>query len=232
VQFGGATLMDKMAHDMERNVETNFKNLALEVPELKKVVYEYSMAVGSPSDVVYAALEDHNILMIVMGTHGARGLDEILLGSNTYSVIKSSHVPVLVIPEKAEVHNFNKIALTSDYKNIDNLKIFDSFIQFADTFGAEIDIIHFKDTDKLSHEEMAMAENLENHFKKVHHSHHVSEVSDNFEEAIEEYIKEHKIDLLTMVPRKHNIFDKLFGESSWTRKMVFHTKMPLLVLLD
>jgi len=230
VEFGGATMMGEIAHEMERNIEMQFRRLAKETPELKSVDYEYTMGHGSASDLVYAALEDHDILMVVMGTHGAKGIDEILLGSNTYSVIKSTDVPVLVIPENAGVHNFNKIALTSDYKDIDNLKIFDPLIQFADTFHAEIDVIHFSSNDKLSHEEIDMAKNIENHFKKVRHSYHVSEVSDNFEEAIEAYINEHNIDLLTMIPRKHNIFDKLFGESSWTRRMVFHSKTPLLIL--
>ena len=230
VEFGGVTLIDEMARDIERNIELHFKKLAEEVPELKKVDYDYSMAIGSPSDVVYAALEKHDIFMIVMGTHGAKGIDEVLLGSNTYSVIKSSHVPVLVIPEMAGVHNFNKIALTSDYKNIANLNVFDPLISFANTFHAEIDILHFSTTDELSPEEISMGKSIENYFKKIRHSYHASGVLEDFEKAIEEYINTNNIDLLVMIPRKHNIFDKLFGEASWTRRMVFHTKTPLLIL--
>ena len=75
-----------------------------------------------------------------------------------------------------------------------------------------------------------MAKHIESHLKKVRHSYHISEALENFEESIENYIKEHHIDLLTMVPRKHNIFDRLFGESSWTRRMVFHSNTPLLIL--
>lgn len=45
--------------------------------------------------IEYAA--DHDIDLIVMGTHGRRGLDRYLLGSVTEKVVRASDVPVLTI---------------------------------------------------------------------------------------------------------------------------------------
>jgi len=230
VEFGGATMIQEMAHDMEVNIKNSFKLLADEIPELDKVEYEYSIAHGSPIDVIYSSLLQYSIDMIVMGTHGVTGISEVLLGSNTYSVIKSVDIPVLVVPENTGVYNFNKIALTSDYKNIDNLNIFNPLINFANALHAEIDVIHFSSNEELSEEEITMGKSIENYFKKIRHSYHAAGVTEDFELAIHDYIIQNNIDLLVMVPRKHNIFDRLFGETSWTRRMVFHTKTPLLVL--
>jgi nucleotide-binding universal stress UspA family protein len=223
-------MMAQIAHDMERNIKNSFKQLAEDIPELDKVEYEYTMAHGSTTDVIASSLMGLDIDMIVMGTHGVSGVNEILLGSNTYSVIKSVNIPVLVIPVETGVYNFNKIALTSDYKNIDNLNIFDPLIRFANSLHAEVDIIHFSASEVLNEEEISMGKSIESYFKKIRHSYHAAGVTDDFEKAIHEYIIQHNIDLLVMVPRKHNIFDRLFGDASWTRRMVFHTKTPLLIL--
>lgn len=48
----------------------------------------------------YAA--DNEIDMIVMGTHGRRGLNRYLLGSVTERVVRSSDVPVLTVRESEE----------------------------------------------------------------------------------------------------------------------------------
>ena len=46
--------------------------------------------------------EKHNADLIVMGSHGADGLQEIFIGSNTERVVRTSDVPVLVIKGDVE----------------------------------------------------------------------------------------------------------------------------------
>ncbi|NDV15697.1 universal stress protein [Muricauda sp. TY007] len=50
--------------------------------------------------------EKHKADLIVMGSHGADGLQEIFIGSNTERVVRTSDVPVLVIKGN-EVNGFN-----------------------------------------------------------------------------------------------------------------------------
>ncbi len=38
---------------------------------------------------------------VIMGTKGVTGLESVLIGSNTYDVIKESKIPVLAIPKNA-----------------------------------------------------------------------------------------------------------------------------------
>jgi nucleotide-binding universal stress UspA family protein len=37
----------------------------------------------------------HDVDLIVMGTHGAKGIENFLAGSNTYSVVDNSKIPVI-----------------------------------------------------------------------------------------------------------------------------------------
>ncbi len=49
------------------------------------------------SDAVIAAAKKHKCDLIVMASHGRRGIKRLLLGSETQQVLTHSHVPVLVL---------------------------------------------------------------------------------------------------------------------------------------
>ncbi len=57
---------------------------------------------GDAREIVHAVAEEVNADLIVMGTHGRRGLSRALLGSVTEEVIRTSTRPVLTlrVPEK------------------------------------------------------------------------------------------------------------------------------------
>ena len=49
------------------------------------------------ADAVIAAAKKHKCDLIVMASHGRRGIKRLLLGSETQQVLTHSHVPVLVL---------------------------------------------------------------------------------------------------------------------------------------
>ncbi len=52
---------------------------------------------GHPDDIILQAAESENCDMIVMASHGRRGLASVLLGSETQKVLARSSRPVLVV---------------------------------------------------------------------------------------------------------------------------------------
>ncbi|WP_227356848.1 universal stress protein [Haladaptatus salinisoli] len=52
---------------------------------------------GTPHRAILDYADDHDIDLVVMGTHGRRGLDRYLLGSVTEKVVRISDVPVLTV---------------------------------------------------------------------------------------------------------------------------------------
>jgi len=58
---------------------------------------------GDPSDAILTYIDEQRMDMVIMGTHGRKGLDRVLFGSVAERVVKKSGVPVLVInPYKTE----------------------------------------------------------------------------------------------------------------------------------
>jgi nucleotide-binding universal stress UspA family protein len=58
---------------------------------------ETKVVVGDPSEEILRYVRNENIDLIVMGTHGRKGLDRILFGSVAEHVVRMSPVPVLTI---------------------------------------------------------------------------------------------------------------------------------------
>lgn len=76
---------------MQEFVEENFKD----VKATGKVVNGYA------AEEILALIDSSDADMLIMGTHGRKGIDRILFGSVAEKVVKSSRVPVMTIrPEE------------------------------------------------------------------------------------------------------------------------------------
>lgn len=61
-------------------------------------------------------IDNKGIDMVVMGSHGQRGLNRMLLGSNAQKMIRYSKVPVIIVKETSETNSLKNIVYTSDFK--------------------------------------------------------------------------------------------------------------------
>jgi nucleotide-binding universal stress UspA family protein len=53
--------------------------------------------IGMPVDEINRTIDEHQIGLVVMGTHGRTGIRHLMAGSVTERVVRSSRVPVLTI---------------------------------------------------------------------------------------------------------------------------------------
>ena len=111
-----SSLLDVIKKDSHSKMEALAAFLREQYPDLKLID---QCILGDPIQAICDMSEEIGADMIVMGTHGASGIEEIFLGSNTQAVIKNSTVPVLAIPTGAEFKGVSKIAFASDlnFKN-------------------------------------------------------------------------------------------------------------------
>ena len=61
------------------------------------VEVEADVVVGYATEEILAAADKYNADIIVMGTHGRKGIDRILFGSVAEKVVTQSKIPVLTI---------------------------------------------------------------------------------------------------------------------------------------
>src|SRR5690606_39487181 len=75
-----------------------------------------SCLTGMLGEVLPAIAGQRKNELIVMGTKGASGLKYVILGSNTFEIIRKSPIPVLAVPETPVAFQWETIGLLSNLK--------------------------------------------------------------------------------------------------------------------
>ena len=213
--------------DIKNYISSEMDKLEEKVPLLKEFEYETVKTENYVKDALEEYCIENPVDIIIMGTKGASGVDEVILGTNAHRIIKAELGPVLVIPEDSKYEDIKNIALSSDYKGIvaDLLAPVKTIRQ---AYSSDIHLIHVSAEPMLDKQKAEEAKNLELHLKGIPHQYHFL-VNSSVESGMEEFAQKNKIDLLVVVPRKKGLFDTLFGKSE-SKSLIFHTKIPLLAL--
>jgi nucleotide-binding universal stress UspA family protein len=204
--------LTKLSKEVCKSIKTN--------EPLKYVVVRGSSFI----EVIQKEAKRLKIDLIVMGTRGATGLKKTVVGSNTTSVIEFSQKPVLAVPDKGQFRGFKDVVYASDLKNLEKeLRI---LMPFVLRFNATLHLLHITPTGKNVDD---LEEKIEKAAQKLGYKNIVTLVLvDSYvEEAIDQYISVCKADLLTMFTHNLNFYEKVF-DKSMTRKMAFHSSVPLL----
>lgn len=82
----------------------------------------------------------HDADLIVMGSHGSNGFQEMFIGSNTEKVVRNSDVPVLVIKREESDFNANNFVFASDFSE-EIKKPFEKVVKFADKFNSHLHLV-------------------------------------------------------------------------------------------
>ena len=89
------SLVEKMSEDARTYIEKAKKK----VDEAKLPCETIVRMGGAPYEFIVQEAKEKNIDLIVMGTHGRRGLERIIMGSTAQNVIGHAPCPVIVVPK-------------------------------------------------------------------------------------------------------------------------------------
>lgn len=167
--------------------------------------------------------------LIIMGTKGASGFKEKLIGSFTAEVMTKVACPVLAIPEKYKFKTPKNITYATIYGKKDR-KIIQSLLALKLVFNPQIHILHIdwglnfftadEDYEKYK-------KTMEMQFKELSFTfNHV--VGKDVEKTLLEEIAVNKTDILVLNPLKRKgIWNRIFHKSV-TKKIAYHINIPLL----
>lgn len=212
-------LMESAEAELERMIKTLSEQYKSKTP----VRYQVVRGAYFPSTLLREARRLHSGL-IVMGTRGATGLAKAVLGSNTNSVIDVSHLPVLAVPEKAEFKGFRNVVYASDLRNLK--EELDILIRYIEKFGSSIHLLHIVPPGE---QVQIVEEKIESVLQEFSYKNIITLVlvDSDVDSALDQYVEVSKADVLAMFTHQVSFFEKVF-DTSMTRKMAFHTRVPLL----
>jgi nucleotide-binding universal stress UspA family protein len=217
--------------DINAAVENKLKHL---VSELKKqnqgVEIDYMFQEGSIFDLIHEVADDIGANMILLGTHGKKGMQH-LLGSYAMKVITKSKIPTLVVQKKPY----------SGYKNI--LLPVNSFteprqkvgiaISVSKMFGSTIHIFKevLKDPGEMSRIEI-ITKQIAEAFNKAGISFEVfaSKIPGETAKELVEVAVAKNLDAILMVTDSQ-IGSSVFSIGSWNEKLLFNeAQIPVMCI--
>ncbi len=182
-------------------------------------------------DEIKKTIEEHGIDLVVMGTKGASGIEEVFMGSNTVRIIKSvKNCPVLAVPQNFEFITPREIAFATDFNRFYTKSELGPLLEMAKAFNATIRIVHVQHKilplTELQQFNLSM---LRKYLGKAeHYVHTVSELN-SISTSLEVFTQELDIHLLAMLNYQHSYMEKMTREPI-VKRVAFHTQIPLLVI--
>jgi nucleotide-binding universal stress UspA family protein len=83
------------------NTEELQEQLTAVLPTEVEVEFEHQLLLGHPADAIVDFAKEHDIDLIVMGTHGRTGVARLLMGSIAEAVVRRADCPVLTVKHPA-----------------------------------------------------------------------------------------------------------------------------------
>lgn len=167
--------------------------------------------------------------LIVMGSHGATGIRELVIGSTTQRVVRHSTVPVLVIKNLIAPFKVENILFASTFE-INVKPAFDFVIQVAKLWNAQVHLlfVNFKDKtlDKKTMNSIGME--LLKPYPEIQYTINSAETNDE-EWLIHQFVDTTEADLIALTT-----YDKtgFIRAHSVAEDLVNHEEVPVLVLTN
>lgn len=226
--------------NMMQRVHTQFKELAEKVAakiasgEYPDVKYTCVLKEGVAEEEILRYAKSHKPFIIVMGTRGENEKEQSLIGSVTAEIVERSPAFVYVIPEAAtikSVEELKRIAVFTSFDQCD-LIAFDSLVTSFKEQQFEITFVHISShaEKRESNEKRLLA--LQDYFRKQYPHLKVEYTvldDENLLNEVDKMVAEKHIDAICVANYRRNIFARLFNLSV-ARKMLFHSKTPILVI--
>jgi len=169
----------------------------------------------------------NDVNLIVMGSHGTSGFQELFIGSNTEKVVRISEVPVLIIKNRIKEFKASNLVFASDFSP-EIKKPFQQLIEFADLFNSHLNLvmINTPNSFKPTHVAKKTMNEFMDEFSNTNYSLHVYSDS-NIEKGILNFANSIDADLIGMCTHGRTGFARFFN-GSISEDLVNHAVRPVI----
>ncbi|WP_029275352.1 universal stress protein [Pedobacter borealis] len=167
------------------------------------------------------------IELIIIGSNGKKAKDESDIGSNAIKISKSSPVPVLVVPPKADYQSIRKAILACDFKKVKEVIPMHALKNILSKHALELLVLNINSGDVIDlKEEHFLHEMLKDFSPAYHYADHPDTIK-----GIVKFAKSEEAQLIIALPKKYSFFESLLHESV-SQKLTIKSHVPVLLLKD
>ncbi len=150
--------MTELYRDLNQDVEKRLRELAKSQPR-NGVQPQFVVELGFVPETILSSAEARAVDLIVMGTHGRRGLDRLAMGSVTERILRKARCPVLAVRkpthdfvspgQKEDSVQLRKILFCTDFSEHSE-RALDYAFSLAMEYNAELTLLHVLDDPPAS----------------------------------------------------------------------------------
>lgn len=158
---------------------------------------------------------------IVVGRHGASGVERLLFGSTALSLIRHISYPVIAVPDTTTQYDIKNIALSLDTLGAGPQH--QVIKTFAEELKAKLHVIHVKTDNRGSElpDKSASELNAACHVIRDH----------EFVHGVQTYAQQNAIDLMVILPHRHSLMERLFFRTH-TAELVQKLPIPIMCITE
>lgn len=225
----GIILLNFVKKDSEVPTSTEKLNALKEKHTTSDLIISVYAEVGGIKDMGDFA-KKNNAGLIVMGTHGLKGM-QYLVGSKALSVIANSEVPFVVVQELPQKSTFSEIVVPMDFVSEEKV-VLGSASKFAKALGARLRIIAARYKDESLSQKVKLNLSFAKRFLKsgdVDYTIDIAPGKQSFEDEIMDFAKTIDADLIGLVNHREDGYKNLFGKNFDQNILTNDLKIPVFI---
>lgn len=213
------------------------ENAELSITQLKKQLehkcgnglnIKTTVKMGTFINELESVCEEIQPYAVIMGSQGSAASDYRFFGSHSVQAMQQLNWPVITVPRGAQFSEVKKIGLAFDFENEidrDHLRGIKKMVQ---DFNAELHVLNISKKNQQTPHTVFESGFLMEMLASVNHKYHFI-VNENIDEGIIDFAEKNNLDLLIVMPKRHNLLDKLI-HGSHTKQLVLHSHVPVMAL--
>jgi nucleotide-binding universal stress UspA family protein len=199
------------------------------------IAIEVHLYTGATVAGILACAQEKDAEMVIMGTQGATGLTEMLVGSTAAAVLARSAVPVLCIPRACHAETPESIILATDNVETDT-RLLEPVFDLAKSYDIPVKVVAFEPWEEQVYQTASKSMQLDDYATLLEKQYAPANVSawlvegPRLDVALRQFCEKEGTPVLSMITYPREGFWEKLLRPSQTRKMALHTNVPLLAI--
>ncbi len=124
-----------------KHAENKLKEFIGEKTFLKSLKISFHIKKHLVYKEINATIKEVNADLVVMGSHGSDGMEEILIGSNTQKTVRYSEVPVMVVKSKMIGFEIRDAVFACDFQ-LENVRSYENAVNFFKLLNIRLNLVY------------------------------------------------------------------------------------------
>jgi nucleotide-binding universal stress UspA family protein len=190
-------------------------------------IVESTVRMGFATDEIVALANEIQPDLIIVGTTGATGIVNKIIGSNAAHVMKNTTYPIMLVPQNCVCDGISNVVYLDELKE-DDTPVLEKLFKLADELSVEnIKLLNVNTGFFFQAIDEKLMTKLDDTFglNKIQLD---TVTAADVTSGIDQYLENHSVDLVVMSTHKKTLLERIFMRSD-TEKMALYSKIPVLI---